>query len=201
MQASPGAKKKTKADQPPRLSALGTTRAFEQGSCRGCLEGAAPMLERPPRFFGRRGGFVSGFHQAGDHIEAHALEGLTTFAVRSEPRERTTAQAGLLARIDRFRCMDMSAQPTRDPTGLDLDEDERARFADHQINLDARDPDVARDDLITSRLQEIGRASFPLAAERLPPKRHPPVPFFCVPRRPRRRTTTAPLDENPVHRP
>ena len=75
----------------------------------------------------------------------------------------TTTNSTLLALIDRLSRIAMAAcAPT-----LHLDEDEQPAAARDQVDLDAIDADVARDDAIPSRLEKKGGLRFALASEPL----------------------------------
>lgn len=133
------------------------------------------MFDRPACRF-RRAGFVLGpkcldrgigtgigVENTGHDVEA-AVAGSPGFdRVRGQPGMRTAPQSTLLAFVDRLRCMAMSAGA---PT-LDLDENEQSPATRDQVDLDAICSDVARDDAISSGLEESGGSSFALASEPL----------------------------------
>ncbi len=88
--------------------------------------------------------------------------------IRGQPGVCTASQSTLLAFVDRLGRIAMAA----DPPSLDLDENEQAAPAGDQIDLDAIGADVARDNAISSGLEESGGLSFALASEPLTLIRH-----------------------------
>ena len=135
------------------------------------------MLDLPPRPIGR-GGFGWGanagsgawaaharadFQEADHDVEADTVRTTRLRGPGREPGRRAAPQPALLARVDGLRAAALSLRPP----ALDLDEyEQRAAFHD-QVDLDSIRSDVARDDAISSRLEEARGLRLSIAAERV----------------------------------
>jgi hypothetical protein len=145
------------------------------------------MFDRPPRRI-RRGGFFLGpaffrpnaaVSNACNDVEA-ALPSSPGFGwIGGQPGMGTAAQSTLFAFVHRLSGKTMALRFPKPAATLDLDEYEHRLAAHDQIDLDAIRADVARNDAIPSRLEELGGSSLAFTSQFLPWIRHG-LAFTCV---------------------